>query len=115
MKTREDWCEVLWKISEPVFRAAAAGTLKSSMPVVSYKADNRAQFSHLEAFGRALSGIAPWLQLQGLGGKELELQTEARALVQKALASVTNPESPDYLNFNQGPQPLVYAAYLARG
>ena len=115
MKTREDWCEVLWKISEPVFRAAAAGTLKSSMPVVSYKADNRAQFSHLEAFGRALSGIAPWLELQGLEGKELELQIKARALVQQALASVTNPESADYLNFNQGAQPLVDAAYLALG
>jgi hypothetical protein len=114
MRTRKDWYVTLWKISEPVFRSAAAGTLKSSMPVVSYKADNRAQFSYLEAFGRTVSGIAPWLELQGLEGKELELQTKARSLVQTALASITNPESPDYLNFNQGAQPLVDAAYLAQ-
>lgn len=113
MKTRQEWCNTLWKICEPVFKAATEGTLKSTMPVVSYKADNRHEFSHLEAFGRALAGIAPWLELQGLEGEELELQTKARTLVKKGLASVTNPESPDYLNFYQGAQPLVDAAYLA--
>ncbi|MBR3931645.1 MAG: DUF2264 domain-containing protein, partial [Tidjanibacter sp.] len=33
----------------------------------------------------------------------------------KGIANAVNPESPDYLNFNNGRQPLVDAAFLAHG
>lgn len=114
MKTRQSWITNLWKISEPVLAAAAHGQLKSSMPVWCNGVENRLVYSHLEAVGRMLAGISPWLQLEGLDKKETEVQGKARLLAQKALTSITDPNSVDFLNFTQGSQPLVDAAYLAQ-
>jgi hypothetical protein len=84
------------------------------MPVIGIAAEERKKFSHLEAIGRTLSGIAPWLELEGLEGEEAAQQATARKLAQAAVLSITNPNSPDYLNFKQGQQPVVDAAHLAQ-
>lgn len=112
---RAEWLGWLWRIAEPVLEAGANGRLKATMPVCARDPADRKPYAHLEACGRTLAGIAPWLALRGLKGDEAELQKRARHLAQAMLASITDPQSPDFLNFNSGQQPLVDAAYLAQG
>jgi hypothetical protein len=75
----------------------------------------RAECTHLEALGRLLAGIAPWLELGPDATDEGKLRGRFIALAVRAVAHAVDPESPDYLNFNQGTQPLVDAAFLAHG
>lgn len=111
---RSEWISFLLQTSKPVLENAASGKLKISMPVEAINPAERYKFSHLEAVGRTLSGIAPWLELEGLKGEEAALQQTARKLAQAAVLSITDPKSPDFLNFNQGQQPVVDAAHLAQ-
>lgn len=144
--TRSQWLGYLTKVATPPLEALASGTLRASMPVeVSSGADKgRAQerhlFSHLEAIGRTITGIAPWLELwqhasgaaAGSGsctdsgsddstGPGAELKEEAQQaahftdLVHRGLAHALDPLSADHLSFNDGTQPLVDAAFLAHG
>lgn len=53
---------ILSKIANPVLTNMASGTLKKNMPVEYVKKD-RAKFAHLEAVGRLICGISPWLEL----------------------------------------------------
>jgi hypothetical protein len=112
---REDWVDKLWQISRPVLEASANGRLKSTMPVAGPFSEKRHPFSFLEACGRTLAGIAPWLECKGLTGQEAQQQQYTKKLCQAMLVSITDPSSPDFLNFNAGPQSLVDAAYLAQG
>ena len=59
---RELWVEYLVKVSDPVIRNTAAGTLKANMPYTGHKDRDTRKFSYLEAFGRTLCGLAPWLE-----------------------------------------------------
>src|SRR5439155_13860053 len=68
---------------------------------------------HLEAFGRLLTGIAPWLELDADGSAEGQLRTRFASLARDGLRHATDPASPDYMNFSRGTQPLVDAAFLA--
>lgn len=76
------------------------------------KADRRA-VSHLEAIGRLLAGLAPWLELNLHSGAEGNLRKRYAELARQSIAAATDPASPDFLNFNEGTQPLVDAAFLA--
>ncbi len=113
---RADWLSALCRIAEPVLSHLADGRLKQAMPVEAAEnaADDRASYSHLEAFGRLMMGIAPWLEADLPSGEESGLQKRYIDLTQRAIRSATNPASPDYLNFNQGQQCLVDAAFLAQ-
>jgi hypothetical protein len=88
------------------------------MPVVlSAKTDNaesRKAVSYLEAFGRTLSGIAPWLNLEGGAKDEVALRNQYRAWALKAVANAVDPAAKDYLRWNGG-QPLVDASFFAFG
>jgi hypothetical protein len=55
------WLATLSRIAEPVLTVGARRQLKARMPVES-SGSNRADFTHLEAVGRLLAGIAPWLE-----------------------------------------------------
>ena len=70
--------------------------------------------THLEAFGRLMAGIAPWLDLEDRSADERAVRARYRALTARALAHALDPASPDALNFTQGGQPLVDAAFLAQ-
>lgn len=55
------WVDLLFKISRPVLTTLAERRLRTVMPVEG-KGDerfDRTHFSHLEALGRTLAGIAP--------------------------------------------------------
>jgi hypothetical protein len=67
----------------------------------------------LEAFGRTLAGIAPWLALGPDETPEGVLRARYIDLSGKALVHATDPKSPDFMNFTKGGQPLVDAAFLS--
>jgi hypothetical protein len=97
----------------------AADQLKEKMPVEAKEAsltNDRAKYTHLEAFGRLLAGIAPWLALAQLSPAEKQLQEKYFALVLKGIANATDPASKDYMNWgDEGGQPLVDASFFAYG
>ena len=84
------------------------------MPVEEVSGANRRGVTHLEAFGRLMAGIAPWLDLDDGPGDERALRNRYRDLAALALAQALDPASPDALNFTEGGQPLVDAAFLAQ-
>ena len=84
------------------------------MPVEEASGAGRGSVTHLEAFGRLMAGIAPWLDLEDGPADERATRTRYRALTARALTHALDPASPDALNFTQGGQPLVDAAFLAQ-
>ncbi len=113
---RAYWLRTLTRLSEPVLRNLAAGKLKRNMPVesVTGKPEERRRYTHLEALGRLLAGIAPWLEAPLPPGAERDSQQRFAALARDAIRSATDPQSPDYLNFHDGGQPLVDCGFLAQ-
>jgi hypothetical protein len=113
---RLTWLAVLGRLADPVLTNLAAGRLRQMMPVEAAPgaADDRRRYTHLEAFGRLLSGIAPWLQADLPAGQEADQQRRYAGLAQQALQAAADPASPDCMNFNQGQQCLVDAAFLAQ-
>lgn len=112
---REYSVSTLVRIADPVLRSASEGKLKSALPVHDWEQD-RAPYTALEALGRTLAGVAPWLELGPDETEEGKLRGRYIEMAVKALALSTDPASPAYLNFDkQGGQPLVDAAFLAHG
>src|SRR5256885_7117135 len=62
---RAYWLDVLARLTEPVLTNLAEGRLRQRMPVEIAPAgrSDRLGYTHLQAGGRLLPGIAPWLQL----------------------------------------------------
>jgi hypothetical protein len=112
---RSYWLGVLERIATPVLINLSRRELKKRMPVEAANPAERARFTHLEAFGRLLAGIAPWLAVQGLDESETRRRQKFIEWSQASLDAATDPGSPDFLNFNRGGQPLVDAAFLAEG
>lgn len=104
--------QTLDRIARPVMATLAEGNLKKQIPLGPGEKSRR-DYTCLEAFGRTLSGIAPWLALGPDESAEGRLRAEYIALSQKALVHATDPNSPDFMNFTRGGQPLVDAAFLS--
>jgi hypothetical protein len=105
---------MLTRIARPVLEAFAAGEAKARMPVGGRgEREDRRAFTHLEALGRTLVGLAPWLESPRLEPDEARLQEEFRVLARTAVAAATDPASPDFVNFSYEYQPIVDAAFLA--
>ncbi|EIP99667.1 hypothetical protein OpiT1DRAFT_04194 [Opitutaceae bacterium TAV1] len=131
--TRACWIDLLVRIATPPLEALASDRLRATMPVESRPGlpTPRQTVSHLEAIGRTLAGLAPWLELElpnvppssprppagksGATDDEVAEQARLRRLARAALARSVDPASPDRLNFTEGGQPLVDAAFLAHG
>lgn len=130
LSDRQYWLEQMLLISNPVLEALAERRLKEKMPIefadvsgeteaertlaaAELKAD-RAKYTHLEALGRLLSGMAPWLENGKLLGAEDEARIQYAALAREAIDAATDQASPDYMNFSEGYQPIVDAAFLAQ-
>lgn len=111
---REYTVQVLDRIARPVIGSLAEGKLKETLPLGPGE-EARKSSTCLEAFGRTLAGIAPWLELGPDSTPEGKLRARYIELTRKALVNATDPASPDRLNFSQGSQPLVDAAFLAIG
>jgi hypothetical protein len=110
---RDAWVARATKLAEPVLSHLAAGTLKKTMPVEQAAGANRAPFTHLEALGRLLAGLAPWLELPAAATAEGKARARYADLARRAIAQAVDPASPDALDFTTQGQPLVDAAFLA--
>jgi hypothetical protein len=112
---RAYWLAMLLRVVEPVLAAAAQGKLKATMPVEAAPGQEagRRNVTYLEALGRTLSGLAPWLELADVPAAEAARQQRFAELARQAIAQAVNPQSPDFMNFTQGGQPVVDAAFLA--
>jgi hypothetical protein len=117
LQDREYWSNLLYKMAYPVVHNLAEETLQKNMPLE--LAPNYGlqaiKVTYLEAVGRTVAGIAPWLALPDDETKEGMLRKQLRAELLKGLAHAVDPASPDYLNFRTESQPLVDAAFLAHG
>lgn len=112
---RRLWVNTLVKIVDPVLSNLANGTLRANMPQESLDSKRVQKFSHLEAVGRTICGIAPWLELGVDNTEEGKLREKYINLTVKGLTNAVNPSSPDYLDFKTPYQPLVDAAFLSLG
>lgn len=113
-KRERQYCvEILTRIADPVLTALSKNELRKKMPVESNNSQ-RNYSTHLEAFGRLLSGMAPWLELGPDNTPEGILRKKYIDLTLLAIKNAVNPQAADFLNFNKGSQPLVDAAFFAQ-
>jgi len=112
---RAYWVTVAQRLAEPVLTNLAAGTLRARMPVEEAEGAGRRSVTYLEAFGRLLAGIAPWLELPADETVEGRLRARYADLARRGLAAAVAPSSADAMNFTKDRQPLVDAAFLAHG
>ena len=63
---RKQWLSIVERVSQPVLEAMSQQKLRATMPVECAKGEEtaRAQSTHLEAVGRLLCGLAPWLEAE---------------------------------------------------
>lgn len=117
INARQLWLNYLEKLASPVLTALAADQLKEKMPVETRdpaQARDRAKYTHLEAFGRLLCGIAPWLQAEQLDADEKKLQEKYFELALRSVAVSVDEKARDYMNWGEeGGQPLVDASFFA--
>ena len=114
MSDRKSWLIWLEKVARPILEAGSCGKLHERMPVETTGNPEQAAFrTHLEAIGRSLCGIAPWLECENLQGDEAELQKNFREMALATIDHATKPGGPDRCNFSGVNQPLVDAAFLA--
>ncbi|MFZ4262800.1 DUF2264 domain-containing protein [Sphingobacterium sp. HJSM2_6] len=113
---RAYWVSIIHKMAAPILENISQETFQKNMPmVVSESFDGRnPKVGYLEAFGRLLAGIAPWLALPNDGSEEGKIRDK---LLKQALLGIqhgVNPNSPDYFAWrDQSKQTLVDAAHLA--
>lgn len=119
--TRRYWIDAMLRISEPVIAALAEGRLHRDMPVESSEELDRTHCSHLEALGRTIDGVAPWLVSEGGDEREQPERERFAELCRRAIASAVDPASPDYCDIVERStghvygQPLVDLAFLCQG
>ncbi len=115
IEDRTDWIKVLTRIADPVLLALSETKLKETMPVecAAGREEYAREVTHLEAFGRVIAGIAPWLELGADETQEGKLRKKYIDLAIRSLINAVDPDSPDFMNFNRYAQPLVDAAFLA--
>jgi hypothetical protein len=112
---RDAWIAVMRRLADPVLTNLANGTLKARMPVEQAPGADRRSVTHLEALGRLLAGLAPWLELPADATPEGRDRAALAVTARRAIARAVDPSSPDFLNFTRDRQPLVDAAFLALG
>lgn len=111
---RAFWAGIARRLASPMLPALAERKLKATMPVESHPSSkDRPTYTHLEALGRLLAGIAPWLELGSDASAEGQERARLAALARAGIDAATDPKSPDFFNFSKGRQPLVDAAFLA--
>lgn len=110
---RAYWIDLIDKISRPVLDAGSAKRLKADMPVETPNGKTEKKSTYLEAVGRLLAGIAPWLESEGGNAAEEKLRSDYRTKARQTIASIADPTSPDYLFDYMEGQMLVDSAFLA--
>jgi len=112
---RAFWLSNMRLVAAPVLDALSKGRLKATMPVeaVSGEEASRRKVTHLEALGRTLAGIAPWLESTPAQQDELTLHRHLAQTTNEAMVSALNPSSPDCIDFGAASQNVVDAGFLS--
>ncbi|MCU1324442.1 MAG: hypothetical protein JWM43_4091 [Acidobacteriaceae bacterium] len=118
--TRGEWLAYVKRVSDPVLKALSRRELRKVMPVEAAPGvqEARSVGTHLEALGRLLSGLGPWLELEPSAGEsadETALRKQYREWSLAAITSSVDPASPDYMRYGDSQQTLVDASFLALG
>jgi hypothetical protein len=116
LSTRAHWVRLLQHVARPPLAALADGRLRATMPVetASGLLASRSRVTHLEALGRTLAGLEPWLELKDIAdAEEAAARDPLSDLAREAVCRAVDSAPPDCLNFTEGSQPLVDAAFLA--
>ena len=105
---------LLDKMAGPILSRMAQGRLQAQWkPELSPTWDGRSpKVAYLEAFGRLIDGIAPWLALPDDASAEGRLRARLRTQALQSYAHSVDPKSPDYLLWQAEGQPLVDSAYF---
>src|ERR1700743_128692 len=124
---RAYWIALMDKIATPVLSNMSKGMLRKNMPIEYGPAwDGRTtEAAYMEAFGRLIAGLAPFLALPDDNSAEGKIRQRLRLQTLQSLAHAVDPNSPDYLYWGSSPdylywdsretrQPLVDAAYIAQ-
>ncbi|MCH7410522.1 DUF2264 domain-containing protein [Belliella sp. DSM 111904] len=114
---RSLFIDQLTKIADPVLVNLSQDRLKATMPIeVAPNAyGDRDKVTYLEAFGRLVAGMAPWLELGPDETTEGKLREKYILMIHQSLKHATDPKANDFMNFTDHGQPLVDAAFLAQG
>jgi hypothetical protein len=112
---RTYWVDMLYRLSAPILSNMSKGELKKNMVLeFSPTWDNRnREVAYLEAFGRLMAGVAPWLNLPDDDTPEGVKRKQIREWALQSYRNAVDPESPDCLLWKGENQILVDAAYLA--
>ncbi|WP_029286728.1 DUF2264 domain-containing protein [Pedobacter sp. R20-19] len=117
LNDRQFWIQQMDKMVRPVLQNLANDSLRIAMPkVTSVHVDNkehRIKVQYVEVLGRVLSGIAPWLQLEGGAVEEVALRKQYREWALSGLKNALDSNAKDFMNFDIGGQQLVDASYVA--
>ena len=97
---RAAWIGLMRRLADPVLNNLAGGTLRLRMPVEQAAgATNRPSVTHLEAAGRLMAGIGPWLELGADDSEEGRLRARygelARRAIDKAVDHILIEEAGD--------------------
>ena len=118
LKDRMYWVQLLDKMASPILSNMSKGELRKNMPMdYSPTWDNRnKEVAYMEAIGRLIVGIAPFVALPDDDTKEGRIRKKMRDQIHASLAHAVDPASPDYLYWGSPKvaQPLVDAAFLAQ-
>lgn len=110
---RQYWVNTVTKIADPVLNSLSKGQLTQKMPVMGKEAGERRKFANLEAFGRVMAGIAPWLELGPEDTEEGRLRQHYIELTHRCFSHAMDSLSPDYMPTNGGEQSIVDGSLLA--
>ena len=114
MEDRAYTISLLQKIADPILIPLSEQRLHREIPRKSWETrEDNIHTSPLQAFGRTLSGMAPWLSLGADETEEGKLRARYIDLALKCIINATNPDSPDYLFSRPTEEIIVHAAYLA--
>lgn len=115
---RSYWVHLLDKMAAPVLSNMSRGELRKNMTVeVSPQWDGRKkEVAYMEALGRLIAGIAPFLALPADETEEGQIRKRLLLQTQQSLTHAVDPQSPDYLYWGSpdSRQPLVDAAFIAQ-
>ncbi|MDU0809191.1 DUF2264 domain-containing protein [Aquirufa regiilacus] len=120
---RTYWVHIMDKIAAPILKNMSKGELRKNM-IIAYSPtwDHRASdVAYMEAFGRLLIGIGPFLALpddvsSAAAREETNIRKRMKEQTLAALRHAADPLSPDYLYWGSptSKQPLVDAAFIAQ-
>lgn len=114
---RAYWVAILTQMAQPILENISKETFRKNMPMsVSPTFDSRdSGVGYLEAFGRLVAGMAPWLALPDDGSEEGAWRKRFREQVLLGIQHGTDPASADYFTWRgSSSQTLVDAAHLAQ-